>query len=1156
MTAQNVVSLLYKMGATLSVDNDELLIDVAADVLNDETLKLVGLHKTEIIMLLKRLDDTNDLIPVPIKKERNIFYEREFPKECDTSLAQQRMLFMESLAGGQSYYNIPLAYEVSGRLNKAALIESFYRLVNKHDVLRTLYKIKDGKYVQYVCERTSSEVDGFSLSETDLTTASGQEALVEKALIDDANYNFDLEQEWPIRISIITLNKCAYVISINIHHIAADGWSARQLIGDISNGYKLSLSICEDNTFEAEQPIIQYFDYVHWQKQWQQSAQYEESKKYWLKNLKGMPQVHSLATDHIRPEVQSVKGDNYRHKLALNLVDGLRLRARELKTTPFVLIQSAFAALLSRYSGQSDIVFGTAAANRNPAEFVDTIGLFVNTLVLRHTVEKGQSFLDLVRQAKEISRNANRHQQFPFDVLVEELQPKRSVGLNPLVQIMLVMQQEQATNLELENVSVIKLIHSQKVSKFDLALHVNFSTDEVVLNWEYNTALFETQTITAMSNHLQCFIEYCVSEPEICVGRVPLIKANEKDSSVLEKEIFPKPHCVHRLFENQAIQSPSAVALIDGKLSLTYQELELRANQVAHHLNSIVKGDVGRIGLCMEKSAELIIGMLAIFKLGGVYVPLDPHYPHDRLDYMVQDSEIKMILTNSLTKLPGGLASSKLLLNIETLHGDDKEVKLLPAEDIESPAYIIYTSGSTGKPKGVLVPHQSLFYSLMANKSALAMGPKDIMPTIGSQAFGVSLLEILLPLISGAQVEVLNKAQVVDLGKLLKATDKVTVLHAVPSLMHQWLDSVVDEKNNAQYENLRLLLVGGEPVPYSLLKRIKQWRPHIRLLALYGMTESAVVSSSYQVTTLEAANTWTGYGIGVPHPNTKFYVFSEEGQQQPIGIPGELYIGGLSLASEYVNNPQATSEKFINNPFTVDERLYRTGDRVRLLRNGNYEFLGRVDYQVSLRGARIELGEIEAQAMDIDGVKQAVAHVAELPQNTQNEKTLLLYFTSDSQHADDAKSLTESIRSRLSQKLPDYMRPSIIQYIDMIPLNPNGKTDKNSLPQATFSSVIVEPKSDVEKCLLDIWKSVLQREIISVEDNFFEVGGHSLLATKLLTKIRSSYSISFSLTSLFESPTIRLCALVVENALTEKYAESIFDRAEIGSDEVGDELII
>lgn len=1112
MNAQDIVELLYKKGVTLAVEGDSLKIGFA-DSLDDGLLSAVKNNKADIISLLRKLD--GHVLDVGLTKNT---YPESY--ECMTSVAQQRILFMEELSNHSSYYNIPVAYRISGRLNKDALRMSLDSLVSKHDVLRSKYLIKEGVYIQHVCK---PEQLGFT--EISLLGDSNQESILHSILKNEAEYKFSLLNEWPIKVSLIQLKEDEYVLSINIHHVAADGWSARVIIEEINSAYRIFSSKPDEQLGLEVNLSFQYADYVYWLEQWKSTDEYLASRNYWLTELNEAPELHSLPTDFLRPTIQNVDGNLYRKVFSEKQSDVIQSCARLHKTTPFVIFQAIFAAFLARYSGESDIVFGTVTANRKPIEFINTVGLFVNTLALRYRIDNDTTLHNLIYQAIDVSERAFKFQRFPFDALVDELRPARSLGYSPLIQIMLVMQDGAANSLSLDGLTVVPIAQRQNVSKFDIALHVSSVDDKFFVDWEYNISLFKEATIKRMADHFELILNAISSFPEKKVHQLSLfqninhlIYPNVKD--------IPDPRCIIELFEHHVAFNKDRIAIRDGSKEICYGELGKIVNNAANYLSKLTETEIKRVGVCSEKSTELLIALLAIFKMGATYVPLDPYYPKDRLDWMVNDSKIDLLLLGA--NIDCSVNFQVRTISLENLSTQsESQNNLVFTNDINAPAYIIYTSGSTGKPKGVLVSQKSLFYSLYANRTIMGITCNDLLPTIGSQAFGVSLLEILLPLISGGGVRIVRKDQVADIDRLVNETKDVTVLHAVPSLMRQWLD-VITYKENV-YPHLRLLLVGGEAVPHELLKKIKKWRPQIQLLELYGMTETTVVCSSYSV----GNDLHSSYCIGKPHMTTYFFVLNEQKLLQPIGVPGELYIGGYCLASEYINQLEMTAERFIDNPFKPGEKLYRTGDRVKLLDDGYYEFLGRVDHQVSLRGARLELGEIESLALHVAGVKQAIAHVVQL---SNSDKTLVLYFTAYDMNSNE---LPDRIRGYLVSNLPDYMCPTIIQQVDSFTLNPNGKVDRKKLPSLIMTADRTEPETNIEVALLRLWQEVLCRYDIGVTANFFEVGGHSLMASKLSTLIRKEFSIEFPLVLLFEFPTIRSCSKHIEMILNETQAESL-----------------
>lgn len=1132
MNAQQLLTKLYQSGIKVTLNKGELSVDAEKGALTSELLMQLKSLKPELVRLLSVLEHDNT------KQIRIDNTPRTYPFEATASIAQERILFMEELSDDSSFYNVPFFFKISGRLNKAALWESFLRLVNKHDVLRTTYQPKENSHIQKVNDFVDGSLSTLPIHEEHIQ-------LVDDFLKREANYTFSLASQWPIRVVLAILNEQEFILSINIHHVAVDGWSAKQIIKDLNEGYELysaSENIANTEAKGISTPSLQYVDYINWHNQWITTDSCQSDKQFWNKYLSELPELHNFPTDKVRPARLGHEGKTYKHVISqsnsLNIIN----EAKQRKISLFTLMQSVFSAFLSRYSGDTDIVFGTALANRQPLEFINTVGLFVNTAVLRYQLTKTDSLNTIVEQATNIHQQVTKHQKYPFDNIVDDLKPNRSLGYNPLFQIMLVMQDNVEDKLAFQDTVVSPIPQKQDVSKFDFTLHIKLSESSIEMSWEYNTRLFEANTIKDIAENFETFLTKIIQAPCDSYQSIDFIQPSMVNQDYSSAS-FEQPQCLHSLFERSCIKTPLATAVVCDEGDVTYQELNEKADKLAAYLFDQGVKPNARIGVCMEKSLPLIVSMLAIYKVGAVYVPLDPHYPSMRLAYMLDNASITLVLTDRQRSFQTKTEITNTTVNhiLSTCEGTEYE----PYYNVSAPAYIIYTSGSTGNPKGVEVSHQSLFYSLFANNNVMKFQAEDIMATIGSQAFGVSLLEILLPLISGATVQTINKQQSADIDELISRTNQSSVLHAVPSLMAVWIDQLLLNKGTDSYPNLRLLLVGAEPVPEKLLNKIKRWRPDIELRVLYGMTESSVVSSSYQAD----KDSPSCYCIGSPHANTQFFALNEFGCIQPRGVRGELHVGGLSLATKYINQPSLTKEKFIENGFSTGERLYKTGDSVRLLRNGYYEFIGRIDNQVSLRGVRIELGEIDAIAMAVDGVKQAVAHIIRL----EEQQYLTLYLTLQSNSQINIASL---VKHRLTEQLPEYMRPSFIEVLDKFPLNPNGKVDRKKLPEPTKIEHNIEAGSELERQLQVIWQDVLDCKSIGVTDNFFDVGGHSLLATQLISRVRTEFDISLSLKKLFESPTIRTTALLLESELSKKYLHDLTQPKKETNDDSIEELIL
>jgi amino acid adenylation domain-containing protein len=1110
MNAEQLLQLLYQRGARVAVADGNLAISAPDGVIDVQLLPLLSEHKQAIMALVQALDanpGASALVPAS--------YPAAY--EQPASLAQQRMLFLEELADGRSYYNIPFACRLEGKLDAAALASALSCLLRTHDILRTVYRLHGDDCVQAVLAPAA-----VTLHERDLRAEAQPEQAVTAALAAEAEHRFDLRTEIPVRCALFALGDEEHVLSINIHHIAADGHSMRRLLADLGQAYNHYRS----ETGSIPRRSFQYADYASWQAGWMRSPQFDADRAYWVKALENAPSLHGIMTDYPRAACSTVAGTHYRRPLPPRLCAAVAAYARQQGTTPFAVYQAGFAALLSRYSGENDIVFGTAAANRVPPGFSEAVGLFVNTLALRYRVADDTTFAALVAQGKEVVAGAGRHQGFPFDVLVDTLQPKRDASYNPLVQIMLVMQDENQRQLHLDGLRVRFLEQDQQVSKFDFALHLCLRGERVELDWEYNTSLYRADTLSRLCDHFIAVLAGGLAAPAGQVGAITLVQPPQAQACAGGAT----PISTHVQFEQQVERQPDRVALRDGLRTLSYGELNDMAERVAAHLARTGATAGAHIGVCLERSAGLVAAMLGIYKMGGVYVPLDPNYPPARLAFMIEDSGIGVLLSDAAIMAQCQFGTRVPLVDIAAATTQDA-AGYARHTDPAAGAYIVYTSGSTGKPKGVLVTQRNLFHSLRANREAMQISAADCLPTIGSQAFGVSLLEILVPLTSGGAVQLVAKAQVADIDELVRATGDVTVLHAVPSLMRIWLETVSSGRHADPYPRLRLLLVGGESVPDILLQKIKQWRPQLRLLELYGMTESTIVCSRYEATGEPGAH----YCIGKPFAHAAFHVLNACGQEQPVGVPGELHIAGAAIAAGYINQPGLTRERFPDYPFAPGQRMYRTGDRVRRLADGNFEFLGRVDHQVSLRGARIELGEIETLANAVEGVNQAVAHVVE---GREGEDMLVLSYTSSFGPAERG-AVAGAIRWHLARGLPDYMQPSMLQCLDGFPLNPNGKVDRKNLPAPAMTEEIVEPATGTELRVLALAREVLQRHDFGVCANFFEIGGHSLAASKLVARIRSAFGIAFQLGALYNSPTVRSCAALVEAALLERYAASL-----------------
>jgi amino acid adenylation domain-containing protein len=801
------------------------------------------------------------------------------------------------------------------------------------------------------------------------------------------------------------------------------------------------------------------------------------------------------------------------HEVKGSLFDKIKSTAQQQNTSVFHLLQSIFAGFMARYSDEDDLVIGSVYANRTPSVFMNTIGMFANTIPFRYKLDDNTDIAHLINSTKTQHNQAVRHQQFSFEMMLEGLNIERDPSYNPLLQVQFVLQENSLENFTLNGLDVEAINNAQAVAKFDFSVHVYVNKDDVTIQWEFNTNLLSKQSVLTNLEHFLGFAEFYIDNQ---FGKVLHYQFDKPSvGNDVCKSNFDDYISNPQLIEQYGITQGDAIAVREGDKSLSYSQLIEQGNRFIAGLQAQGVQFGERVAVYMDKSIEQVIAMYAVMRAGYCYVPLDPSYPQERLAYICDNADAK-VLVHGANLVPNADIARKIpLLVFESLTDTSNEPQLKNLNE-EQPAYIIYTSGSTGKPKGVVVPHGSIYYSLQANRKVCNFTAQDRMPTIGSQAFGVSLLETFMPLIAGGTVQTLTKPEVADTSALIATTQDVTVMHMVPSLMAQWLDQI--QTSNAHYPNLRLLLVGAEPVPPILLARLKAWREDVVVRVLYGMTESSVVSSSY----LSHEHDGNVYSIGQPHPNMQFYTMNRFGVPQPVGVVGELYVGGLSLATQYVGLPEQTQDKFIEHKL-LQQRLYKTGDRARLMSSGHFEFLGRVDDQVSLRGIRIETGEIESLVNQIADVKKCIAHVVAL---NNGDSKFALYYTKYG--ACDKSSIEASIKAVLAKDIPESMRPSIFVELESFPHNPNGKVDRKKLPKPTSSAQYVAPTTESEQYLHTLWCNMLELEKTSVVDSFFELGGHSLMATKVINKINENYAINLPLKRFFEASTIRQCAIVID----------------------------
>jgi amino acid adenylation domain-containing protein/non-ribosomal peptide synthase protein (TIGR01720 family) len=1023
------------------------------------------------------------------------------------SFAQQRLWFIDQLESGSATYNIAAAVRLSGVLDAAALERSLSEVVRRHEALRTTFPTVDGLPVQRI-----AEPHALQLPLVDLSELSEAEREVERLASEEAQQPFDLSVGPLLRAQLLRVSAEEHVVLMTMHHIVSDGWSMGLLVREVAALYEAYRSGQESPLTELP---IQYADYAVWQREWLSGEVLEKELSYWREQLAGAPPVLELPTDHVRPPVQTFRGAQRSFVIDASVAEGVKALSRREGATLFMTLLAAFKTLLYRYSGQTSVVVGTPIAGRTQVEVEDLIGFFVNTLVLRTEVSGGLSFIELVRRVKEVALGAYAHQEVPFEKLVEELEPERSLSHTPLFQVMFVMQNEERSGLGMGGLQLSGVQTEQVTAKFDLTLELMETEAGLSGSLEYNTDLYEAETIERMLGHYQTLLRSIVAQPEQRVRELQLLTDSEAEQLLVEwneTEVAYPQQCIHELFEAQAARTPEAVALVFAEARLSYRELNQHANQLGHYLQQLGVGPETLVAVLLERSADLVVGLLAVLKAGGAYVPIDPEYPAERVRYMLADCGARVLLTQTAlaaqVESPAGCTVVQLDQEWERI-AQQSDVNLASEVTVENLAYVIYTSGSTGAPKGVQIPHRGVvnLLSSFGRRETVATG--QTLLAVTSLSFDIAALELFLPLSRGARLLLAARAETGDGNALLEKWQQwdVTVMQATPATWRLLLEA--GWRGAAD----QLVLCGGEALSWELAQRLKVGAGAV--WNLYGPTETTVWSSVWEVEAAERVS------IGSGIDNTLMYVLDEEQRLVPVGVTGELYIGGAGVARGYLHRPGMTAERFVPDPLSrkAGARLYRTGDQVRLLPDGKIEYLGRGDGQVKIRGFRVELGEIETALMQHERVQQAVV-VARAADG--GEQRLVAYVVAKA----EAAMLTMSeMRQHLGEKLPQYMIPTALVPMTELPLTPNGKVDRRALPEPEMDrgALGVEyaaARTAIEEILVDIWSEVLNVAQVGIHDNFFHLGGHSLLATQVISRARKAFSIELPLRALFEHTSL------------------------------------
>ena len=1041
--------------------------------------------------------------------------------QAPLSLAQRRLWFLNQLEPDTPNYNESSALRLTGQLDTAALQNAVNRIIARHEVLRATISNQDGESIQTI--RPPQRVD-LEIVDLRRTGADEREGEAERRLLDAIRRPFDLTTDLMLRPLLIRLDERDHILLLVTHHIASDGWSSNILWRELGEFYRAE-------TFGVAAQIaelpIQYQDYADWQRRWFSEHQVQGQLAFWKRHLDGL-QTLRLPTDRPIPLERQWRGARLNMPIDADLLERIAAFSRAQGVTQFMMLLAAFQVLLHRYCGQDDIAIGTPIAGRNRTEVEALIGFFVNTLILRTDLRENPTFAELLDRVRDVALNAYNNQDIPFEKLVEEINPQRSLSQTPLFNVLFAFQNMVKQMPELPGLAQSPYEIYNGAAKCDLYVSVVNRDSGPMLRADYDADLFESATVGRILRHYLTLLESFVADPDLRIDDAPLLSAAERHQLLVEwndtKTDYPDDQCIQALFEAQADKTPDAVAVVFEHRRLTYRELNSKANRLARRLQDLGIGPSMAVGICLERSIEFVVGLLAILKSGGAYLPLDPSYPDERLRFMTEDAQVKALLTHELAA-PGFAAGSIEILPIDLDSDDESQrdssnlsVTIAP----DQPAYIIYTSGSTGLPKGVLISHRAV-NRLVLQTDYVKITPGDAIAQVANVSFDAATFEIWGALLNGARVVVIDKETVLSPPAFASAiaAQSITALFLTTALFNQMVERIP-----LALGSLRYLLFGGETANPEKVKAFLDSGPQCRVLHVYGPTETTTFATSYWVNALAH----DAPPIGKPIANTTCHILDVRLNPVPVNVSGELYIGGPGVAQGYLNRPQLTEEKFIANPFSdkPGARLYRTGDLARYRADGNIEFLGRIDNQVKLRGFRVELDEIEAVMKQHAEVRDAAVVLRE---DQPGDKRLVAYFVARSAVAPSR----ELLAGYLQAKLPSYMIPAAFVLLPELPVNANGKIDRLALPQPipeNRDKTVIEtgPRTAKETLVREIWTEVLGAQPRSIHDNFFELGGHSLLGIALVSRLQEQFHRPVPVRWLFESPSVAGLAARLDSA--------------------------
>ncbi|ABX06604.1 amino acid adenylation domain [Herpetosiphon aurantiacus DSM 785] len=1058
------------------------------------------------------------------------------------SFSQERLWFLQQLDPANAAFNGLRPMMIAGPLDIDLINRVAREMYRRHEILRTSFRLIDGAPCQIV-DQDLPRTYAVPVIDLGHLPPGDAEAEARRLMAEEARTPFDMGQAPMMRLTLISLDAAEHALLLSLHHIAYDEWSNQVLVDEFSVLYR---AFAQGQPSPLPELPIQYGDYAYWQREWLQGSVLEAQLAYWAEQLGGALPTLDLPTDHPRPAVQNFRLRTEQTLLPAELAAALRAMSQKEGVTLFMALLSAFKTLLFYYTNQPESIVGTFIAGRSRPELERLIGFFVNSLPLRSDLTGDPTFSEVLKQVRAVTLGAYNHQDVPIEKLIETFTPKRDLSRTAIYQAMFVLQNVPKPGDAAEpSALVIREWQDADASagadlQCDITLMVYELPDGGLrCQFEYDSSLFEAATIQRMLAQFETLLAAVSSNPGQRLSRLSLLTDQERQQVLYDWNATAVPFavdsCIHTLFESQAARAPQAIALVHGKERLTYGELNRRANQLSHYLRTSGVGSGGFVGLALERSVEMVVAVLGVLKAGAAYVPLDPTYPAARLQFMLADADVGFVLTTGrlrdrLAGTDRTLLEWEALGNLDAYPPDDPPARATAA----SPAYVIYTSGSTGQPKGVVVPHGALVQTYHTWESAYGLdGAVRCHLQMAAFSFDVCAGDLIRALGSGGTLVICPRDTLLapaDLHALIVA-EGVDCAEFVPAVLRELVAYL--EGSGGDLGSMRLLIAGSDTwygEEYARVARL--CGPDTRLVNSYGVTEAVIDSTYFEAGAAAELPARRQVPIGRPFAATRAYVLNRLGQPQPIGVPGELYLGGSRLALGYWRRPGLTAERFVPDPFAGEPgaRMYRTGDAARFRADGTIEFLGRIDQQVKLHGVRIELGEIEAILLQQPGVIQAAAAIRE---NQLGHPILVAYLVTDAL-GDEA-----ALRAALRERLPEHMVPAATIILPSLPLTPNGKIDRQALPEpdlgrSEMSAAYEAPGSLIEETLAEIWGEVLKREQVGIRDNFFELGGHSLLITQVIYRANEAFELNLPLRSLFEEPTIADFALRVEEALLDK----------------------